>query len=64
MKHITSDVAYLLIMGDLVDECRRKIDKKQEELTHKFGKIITLKVVDQERIGELYLEHMIGKGTV
>ena len=55
VRNSESSLFYLFIIGDLSDEYTKKIYAKQEELSGELKRHIEFRVVDQNRIAELYI---------
>ena len=54
IRHTDSTRALLFILGDLTDEFRSNVQKRQEMLTSVLGREITFEIIDEDRIAELY----------
>jgi len=55
VRNTDSTRAFLFILGDLTDEFRRNVQKRQEDLTRVLGREITFEIIDEDRIAELYV---------
>jgi len=55
VRNTGSPLAFLFIMGDLTDEFRGNLLKRQEELSRELGREISFELIDQDRIAELYV---------
>ena len=56
IRNSDSDIAYLFIIGSLSTGFRLKVDALQEKLSIEFRRKISLRLVEQETIAELYLK--------
>ena len=50
-------IVYLVIMGDLTESFTKDLSSSQVEMIKKYGRNIVYRVVDQEQVARLYLEH-------
>ncbi len=58
IKNTDCSRAFLFILGDLTDGFRQSLQQRQEKLTRELGREITLEVIDQDRIAELYVSQI------
>lgn len=58
IENTNGTLALLFILGDLTDEFRGNLQKRQETLSNKLGREITFEVIDQDRIAELYVRYI------
>lgn len=56
IRNSNSDIAYLFIIGLLSNEFLLKMEGLQEKLSTEYGRKISLRLVEQETIAELYLD--------
>lgn len=55
MRTSGSTLAYLIILGEVADEYRRRIAAAEEELSREMGTQVRLIVVDETRVAQLYI---------
>jgi hypothetical protein len=58
IENTNGSLALLFILGELTDEFLGNLQKRQEALTRKLRREITLEVIDQDRIAELYVRYV------
>jgi hypothetical protein len=58
IRNTDGTLALLFIMGDLTDEFRGNLQKRQETLSRELGREITFELIDQDRIAELYVRYL------
>lgn len=58
IKNSRGDLAFLFILGDLTPEFQKHLQERQEQLSQELNRQVTLEVIDQVRIAELYARHM------
>lgn len=54
LKH-ESDIAYLVILGNLTNEFMKKIEKSKENMTSKIGKAVEYEIINERDFANLYL---------
>ncbi len=58
IRNSSSDLAYLVIMGEMTEEYRGMVLELEKKLSNELDRSISLRVVDQERVADLYLQHV------
>src|SRR5207237_531671 len=61
IRNSKSHVAYLFILGQLSPQFRKELQIRQEELRRKMDRPVSLEVVTEDRIAEIYATY-IGRG--
>lgn len=59
MRNCDSSIAYLMIMGDLTDEYKNLIVKKQQELESELKRPIIFEIIDQDTIAKIYSQYSV-----
>ena len=60
VRNSGSHIAYLFILGELIDDFPHLIDQAAERLSEELKKPVKFVVVDQDRIADLYIQHVAG----
>jgi hypothetical protein len=55
IRNTGGTLALLFILGELSNEFRGNLQKRQEKLSRELGREISFEVIDQDRIAELYV---------
>ena len=56
-RNTDKNIVYLFIIGEITDEYKEKIEKKQDELSVDLNRNIKFRIVQEDRIAELYLNN-------
>ena len=63
IKNSGASLAYLFIMGTITDSFRTKLERAQDSMSVELDRPITLRLLDQETIAELYLRTLVKTQT-